>query len=506
MTYLIYARVSPRGSSWAGGETSIPDQIAECRAYATARDPAAEFLVVEDQFESGGSAARPGYQRILADLDTGNPPWDVLIVRHLDRLTRSLVDALPLLARLRNAGRGLVAVLQNLDLSTPTGRAMMHMILTFAQWEREMGSERTMAKMVSICRAGGWPVGKPPFGYRRAAPRNNVLAPDPEKAAIVMDAYARYARGESPAEICRLHKLARNQLWNILRNPAYVGTIRYGGHDYPGAHPAIVPRDLWDAVQPKVPLPARARPNRDTAYVYLLAGLVRCPCGNGMTCYSSRGRGNKCYPYYQCTDSVNCKGRIAAAPLEAVVLEALACVAYNAADVEAVKAEILALQREESATANPELREIEIRLGELRRRADGLADAMASGRIAQANVETWNRRLAETTAEVERAEGERNAIAASVAESQHHYEMALAAADELVGLKQLLDSAADRHELRRLVAAHVSEVKPTKEGAEIILATGGRLDWESKVASPRGLTLTVRRGKARLAFRCGSGR
>ena len=71
MRYLIYARVSPKGSTWAGTETTIPDQVAECRGYLLARDPAAEIATVTDEFASAASARRPGYQRILAELEGG---------------------------------------------------------------------------------------------------------------------------------------------------------------------------------------------------------------------------------------------------------------------------------------------------------------------------------------------------------------------------------------------------------------------------------------------------
>jgi len=198
MRYLIYARVSPKGSTWAGTETTIPDQVAECRGYLLARDPKAECSEVTDEFCSGGDARRPGYRRILDELQAGDPPWDVLVVRHLDRLSRSLADAVELLQLLARESRGLISTTQALDLATPTGRAMLGMLLVFAEWERSMCSERTRSKMVAIAAAGGWPPGHPPYGYRRAAKGDNVLIPDQDKAPRVRALYEAYRHRHRP--------------------------------------------------------------------------------------------------------------------------------------------------------------------------------------------------------------------------------------------------------------------------------------------------------------------
>jgi len=95
MKYLIYTRVSPKGSNWVGSETTVVDQAAQCKAYIFATDPQGEVLdTVTDEFESGCSSKRPGWQTILSDLEHDRSEWDVLVVRHLDRFSRSLTDAL----------------------------------------------------------------------------------------------------------------------------------------------------------------------------------------------------------------------------------------------------------------------------------------------------------------------------------------------------------------------------------------------------------------------------
>ena len=96
MKYLIYTRVSPKGSSWTATETTVGDQAAQCRAFVLATDPDAEVVgVVTDEFESGASSKRPGWQRILREVKTGTAQWDVLVVRHLDHFSRSITARPP---------------------------------------------------------------------------------------------------------------------------------------------------------------------------------------------------------------------------------------------------------------------------------------------------------------------------------------------------------------------------------------------------------------------------
>ncbi len=492
MRYLIYARVSPRGSTWGGGETTIPDQIAACRQYALARDPGATFEAVQDEFQSGSSARRPGYRRIIEQLESGNPPWDVLIVRHLDRLTRSLTDAIPLLALLRDSGRGLVAVSQNLDLSNPTGRAMLHIILTFAQWEREMCSERTRAKMVSICEAGGWPVGLPPYGYRRAGKRQNILVPDPHKAPIVREVFRRYAAGDSPVAICREFRLARNSLWNMLRNPVYRGLIRYGGKEYPGKHEPILTRAEWDAAQPATPAGAehRPRPNAHLRHVFLLAGLVRCPCGAAMTCTTAKGHAGGSYPYYQCTDTVKCRKRAPAAALEAAVLDVVKAARYSPREIDTLLRAVDRRRKADLARTAPEAREIDLRLAEIGRTADGMEKAMVCGLIGPAAAPAWNARYAGLQAERAELDARRADLSARQDGPGSPWHRLEAVVRELPGLGSLLDRIADDpHQVRRLLACHLARVEVGSNGEPprvVWLTEGSGFAHRTRVASPRG--------------------
>src|SRR5574344_2045338 len=111
-TYLLYARVSPKGSTWAAEETSIGVQFADMRAHVLRLDSSANFVEVYDEFKSGKNLNREGVQRILSDLSKTPVPWSCLVVWNLDRLSRSLGDAIPIFSRLRDSGCEFISVNQ----------------------------------------------------------------------------------------------------------------------------------------------------------------------------------------------------------------------------------------------------------------------------------------------------------------------------------------------------------------------------------------------------------
>ena len=138
--YLLYARVSPKGSTWNAEETSVAVQLQQCRDYVLKRDPSATFIEIYDELKSGKNLDRSGVQKVIADLQSGRCSWDCLVVWHLDRLTRSLADALPLFKMIRDADKGFMSVRQELDMFTAGGRFMMHIFIATAEYEREMTS------------------------------------------------------------------------------------------------------------------------------------------------------------------------------------------------------------------------------------------------------------------------------------------------------------------------------------------------------------------------------
>lgn len=322
MKYLIYARVSERGSDF-DGETSIKMQIDYCREYV--KFHAGEvYDVRSDEFFTGSDTNRPEFTRTLEELYSGGAEWDVLIVYKLSRMTRSLKDGTAIFAELFKHGKGFVSATENLDYSSPAGRAMLGIMQVFNQFEREQTAENTRNKMITIAAAGGWPVGNAPFGYRRGERKDNRLYPDPRKATIVKDIFSRYLNDANT-----IHELAKRYGRNpqgilyLLKNPLYTGVIQYAGKIYPGAHEPLIAKTVFDAVQQKMQRRITdgdhtmiSRPKKEK-YPYVLSGLLRCTCGRFMTPSSGK---SSMYHYYRCTDNVTCKGRVNAGKLEEAVI------------------------------------------------------------------------------------------------------------------------------------------------------------------------------------------
>jgi len=461
MTYLVYARVSPKGSTWAASETSIPDQVAECQGYITARDPGATVHVIEDEFQSAGSAKRPGYRRLVAELRSGSAAWDVLVVRHLDRLSRSLTDALPVLRLLQEQGKGLVSTTQAIDMSSPTGRAMLHMILVFAEWEREMASERTRAKMVAIAQAGGWPAGVAPRGYERREKHDNTLYPHPRQGPVITDVFERYAAGEPLPEIRKRYSIAKSTMYVILRNPIYVGKLPYAGEVYQGRHEPLVSQATWDQVQARLPKKGqhRAKPGRRKR-VFLLAGLVKCHCGRALTPASARGRGGKRYNYYQCTDGAKggCGYRLRAEILEETIIDMLSGELFTPEDIEQMLELLRQRRAEAAAKARPELQRVETALRTLAAEREKIEQMFLDGIVTAATAPMWEERLARCAAETAAHRGRREALRADIDGDMAPYDRAEDVIRDLDKLGDALARATPENRAR-IITGHIAGIE-----------------------------------------------
>jgi len=250
--YLIYTRVSPRGSDWQG-ETSCDAQGDECRRYLKAKGDGKIVKTVRDEFISGTTNDRPALQKILADCRRGAAKWDVLVVHDIDRLVKSQRGWFKILDTLKDAGKSIIAVRQNIDYSTPYGSFNMDNIVRMAQLMIEVGAENTRRKLKWMARQGLWAPGRVPLGYKRRAPRDNVLQIDPETAPLVRDIFACYGAGLNVIEIQRKHKRPRNTILRVLHNPVYIGRVRYGDVEAPGKHEPIIDQETWQRVQDRLP-------------------------------------------------------------------------------------------------------------------------------------------------------------------------------------------------------------------------------------------------------------
>jgi DNA invertase Pin-like site-specific DNA recombinase len=269
---------------------------------------------------SGGSMDRPGLRQLLTDVEAGE--IDVVVVYKVDRLTRALADFARIVAIFDAAGVSFVSVTQAFNTTTSMGRLTLNVLLSFAQFEREVTAERVRDKIAASKAKGMWMGGVVPIGYRAEA---RSLQPVPEEAEMVRHIFERYLALGSvqrlKAELDgagirtpeRPHRngrssgraaFSRGKLYNMLANPLYVGRIRHRGQVHHGQHPAVVDDALWQAVQKRLAANRQSRSIGSTVRTPSpLAGRLFDPGGRKMRPSHARREGRR-YRYYVSVDLV----------------------------------------------------------------------------------------------------------------------------------------------------------------------------------------------------------
>jgi site-specific DNA recombinase len=276
---------------------------------------------------SGATMERPALQRLLDDIEAGKV--DVVLVYKVDRLSRSLLDFARIIEAFDKRGISFVSVTQQFNTATSMGRLILNVLLSFAQFEREMIAERTRDKMAAARRKGKWVGGCPAFGYD-VAPGGGKLIVNPEEAAQVREVFALYLQERSLLRVVEVlngrgwrtkswttktgkrHEGSpweKSTLRKVLTNVTYIGKVDYKGEIYSGEHAGIVDPELFARVAEMLDAGRRdTRGRTRNKHGFLLRGLVRCvACKSVMTSSTSAPRG-KPYRYYTCTE-VNRRGR-----------------------------------------------------------------------------------------------------------------------------------------------------------------------------------------------------
>ena len=468
-TYLLYARVSPKGSSWDGNETSIPVQIEEMRRYVLRMDPDAAFIEVQDEFRSGKDLKRPGMQRIIHDLKRKTVPWDCLVVWNLDRLTRTLSDALPLLSLLRDTGREFISINQEyLQYTGAMSRYMMHQTIAVAELERAMTSERVQAKMRYIAEQGKVPFGCVPTGYKRIPGGNNETIIDEEKAPLVRTVFEQYAAGKLEFnEIDRLFPgmvSNRQTLYRMLRNKFYMGVLVYAGKEYPSASPALVSPDVFQAVQDRLQNERQAKRNysRSCASVdpdrrkYVLSGLVDCSCGRKMTGYSVLKKGVR-YHYYKCT-SPKCRTAISADVLENGILAEIGRAFSDPAKIRAAAEEYLVERYKDRPDVRQQIFDLKQQCSETEDEIKKITETFLSGLVSADNKDFFNQRLTDARTRLSYLQGQ---IAQKSNPAKHEIDHMVPALMECAAeiVRKIRNGTASAEDKRNLVMATVSSIE-----------------------------------------------
>jgi site-specific DNA recombinase len=268
----------------------------------------------DDGGYSGGTLERPALQRLLADIAEGKV--DVVVVYKIDRLTRSLFDFAKIVEVFEARGVSFVSITQQFNTTTSMGRLTLNVLLSFAQFERELAGERIRDKIAASKKKGMWMGGLPPLGYEV---RDRKLVVNKEEAETVLHIFRRYVQLRSvralkeeldaagirskrrtfaDGTVYGGHKLSRGALYLMLQNAIYRGDITHKGSAYPGEHKALVDQTLWDKVQAVL---AENRVDRATGvgakYPSLLAGLAFDDSGERLTPTHAVKKGTR-YRYY----------------------------------------------------------------------------------------------------------------------------------------------------------------------------------------------------------------
>jgi len=268
----------------------------------------------DDGGYSGGNMERPALKRLLTDIEAGQ--IDVIVVYKIDRLSRSLGDFARMVDLFDAKGVTFVSVTQQFNTTTSMGRLTLNILLSFAQFEREVTGERIRDKIAASKAKGMWMGGVPPLGYDV---KERKLIANPAEAALVQDIFRRYAEHGSAARLVRELEIEgrttkawvnqsgqrragkpmdQQYLFKLLRNRIYLGEIGNNGHFYPGQHEAIIDNVVWQAVHAHIRTRKQGPRERRSEHPALLAGLLYAPDGQRMLpTYTAKPNGKR-YRYY----------------------------------------------------------------------------------------------------------------------------------------------------------------------------------------------------------------
>jgi DNA invertase Pin-like site-specific DNA recombinase len=308
-----------RKSTEAGLEqdfNSLDAQREACEAYIKSQAHEGWRLLpqgYDDGGLSGGTLDRPALQRLLDDITAGLV--DVVVVYKVDRLTRSLTDFAKLVETFDDAGVSFVSVTQQFNTTTSMGRLTLNVLLSFAQFEREVISERIRDKVAQSKAKGIWMGGPVPLGYDLG---DRELLVNPTEAELVREIFELYLEkgsvralkaeldGKGMRSKTRHQKngrltgggpFSRGHLYCLLANPIYIGKLPHKGKLHDGKHEAIIDKDLWERVQAQLRSNKRGTEKPSARHPSLLAGRIETSDGQRLIPSHAVKQGRR-YRYY----------------------------------------------------------------------------------------------------------------------------------------------------------------------------------------------------------------
>lgn len=326
MQCAIYTRVSTDNQVEVE-YNSCESQTEKIKSFIKSQEKMEVFKIYSDPGFTGANMDRPGLQEMLRDIQRNRSldsafglarddnRIDMVIVYKMDRLTRSPKDFYHLIELFEQYNVGFISVTERFDTSTPSGRLLRNIMLTFAQFERELASERVKDKMLQRATKGMWNGGTVAYGYKTVKKR---LVINDEEAKLLRKIYDLYISTGSLCNVMntlRTRKIknrlgqhfSKNALYYMLRNINYTGKTRYANRISEGMHPPIIPEEVFNKAQvlhgkKEKPIPFYKH--------YPLVSLIKCSeCGSRMTpCFTyKKNKKRKHYYYYRCTKTLRGK-------------------------------------------------------------------------------------------------------------------------------------------------------------------------------------------------------
>ncbi|OYY71034.1 MAG: hypothetical protein B7Y44_01595 [Sphingomonadales bacterium 28-55-16] len=345
---LVRCAIYTRKSTEDGLEqeyNSLDAQYDACTAYALSQRHEG-WMVTKDRYDdggfSGGTLERPGLKRLLTDIEAGKV--DIILLYKIDRLTRSLSDFAKIVEILDRKGASFVSITQSFNTTTSMGRLTLNMLLSFAQFEREVTGERIRDKIYASKRKGIWMGGPVPLGYDVVERRLVVNEPEAEQVRNIMQLYLKassvpelveiLARNGSFTKVQRRKDgetkggitFKRGNLYHLLSNRIYRGMTVHKGEAFDGEHEAIVTEELWNKVQTKLATQGQGGSSREVSpRTGVLAGLIYDGEGRAMILTHTQ-KGNRRFHYYANryeTLGDSSASRVSARDIENIIIDQL---------------------------------------------------------------------------------------------------------------------------------------------------------------------------------------
>ncbi|MGC9977028.1 MAG: recombinase family protein [Syntrophales bacterium] len=355
---LSSSAISESFISWSG--TTSASSLSLTSGYCSFKSWK-NYAVYREEGFSGKDLKRPSFQRMIADIQRGK--INTVIVKKIDRLSRSIVDFENVYKMFDDSGVDLISIQENFDTSTAIGRSVIRIVLIFAQLEREQTSERTIDVMAYRAKQGLFNGGYPRLGYDIDY-ENKCLIPNESEIWSAKEIFTTYIRLGSLSKTARElndkgyrlkswttragqkrggERFQKNSVSRILNDPIYIGKVKYKNNIYDGQHQAIISEELFNATQTILQTNNVTKKGyRQNDNSFYLKGLVRCgSCRSYMAPSFAYSKGKK-YFYYRCTadndrSKSQCRiGSVHARKLEDLVVDELKFLAEDPRIIEGV--------------------------------------------------------------------------------------------------------------------------------------------------------------------------